>query len=605
MALWAKAIRSADDTRTRPLMTGRISLYRSLSAIPDAYDIVQVWMPPDILEPDDVSSNVQALAMGRALGKFKVLPVFRLPLPPSPLYTNNALGRWIGIAALHGACGFGIEDAERFGQSHLPAQQVRARLRSIVAAVRPEDFGVQPQGTIAILWEPYAQGFAAGQQKVPAYGFIPGFSDGEPSRLFATFRLGTVFGTVDVLQLEELPAADLDRYGVIFAPLALKLTAPAISALKGYIERGGILVYDLGAGAYNSGRWDALPYPLSRWCGVEGFLDIKDRAGHLSFNRIPPLFPSLVPGMRTTGVSEQPNPRQGGITITGGNWSVLGPTAHVLISEDTVPVAVIDVIREQRPTGPKKQRARKPLRPGWAGILFRPQGLGAAVFATYRLWSNWNPADPAYLAFHHDLCMQRARYELIGPPLFPLAVHIAGVDEDRFRLYNTAGATVATVMSYCAHHRPYLGVPCGFSAAWRLDNGLRSGYARVTVPLQAGQLRTLRAVPLLVEPYQGEALALVERYDEHAIVLQLAGAGSTLRAAGEGPPGLAPGVETRIRLTVKDGDYPVKGDSRQLVQFQWPDGRVVSRIFQVTSDGRFRFDVQARKVRIIIMPAPE
>ncbi len=586
MALWADVIREADPTR--PLMTGRISLYRSLSAIPDDYDIIQVWMPPDILEPDTTASNVHALHMGRRMGKFRVLPVLRLPVPPSPLFSENALGRWIGVAALGGACGFGIEDAERIEENRSPAE-VRSQLHDTLAAVQPTDFGIEPAGTIAILWEPYAQGFAAGQEKVPAYGFIQGLSDGEPNNLFGAFRLGTVFGGVDILQLNEVADVDLDRYGVIFGPLALKLTPEAVTAIEGYIERGGVFVCDLGAGMYNSGQWDKLPHPLGAWCGVEGIVSIKDRVGNLKVNCIPPLFPSLRPGMDTKGFTEMG--KRGGTSVAGGQWTVVGPAAHALIAEDTIPLAVLDVERDEEGS------------PAWAGILVRTRGLGATVFATYPLWSNWSVNDPSYIAFHRDLCSRRAMYQLIGPPLFPDQVHIAGLGGDEFRLYNSGSDTIAEVLSYTAKHRAYLGAIAKFSAGSRYDNGLRTGYARLTVPLGSGELRTLRAIPLLVQPYAGEVTAIVEQYDENAIVLQLAGTDTRLQTSRDGRLTLSSGKRTQTRLAIRNGDYEVTPGSRHQVTFQWPDGSREEKTFEAPSS-RLRFDVQARAVTLTIAPSP-
>jgi hypothetical protein len=67
MAQWLAVIRAVDGQR--PVLTGRISLYRSLLSVPEGYDVVCVSMPPSVLEADYGGHNVHALDMARRGGQ--------------------------------------------------------------------------------------------------------------------------------------------------------------------------------------------------------------------------------------------------------------------------------------------------------------------------------------------------------------------------------------------------------------------------------------------------------------------------------------------------------------------------------------------------------
>jgi len=99
LELWARQVRSTDaDT---PLFTGRIGLYRCLTAVPDSYDFVMPAISPDELEFDKLAHNVHAVDIARQAGRFQVVRALRVPVPGEFIYSKDALQRWINQAALH------------------------------------------------------------------------------------------------------------------------------------------------------------------------------------------------------------------------------------------------------------------------------------------------------------------------------------------------------------------------------------------------------------------------------------------------------------------------------------------------------------------------
>jgi len=86
LELWARQVRNTDpDT---PLFAGRISLYRSLTAVPDDYDFVMPAIAPGELEPDRLAHNVHAIDIARRAGQFQVVRVLRVPMPGELIYSK-------------------------------------------------------------------------------------------------------------------------------------------------------------------------------------------------------------------------------------------------------------------------------------------------------------------------------------------------------------------------------------------------------------------------------------------------------------------------------------------------------------------------------------
>jgi len=613
MAFWAGQVRSLDPDRL--LFTGRISLYRSLTAIPDQYDIVVPAIPPAAEEPATYSHNIHTVDMARRGGRFAVVPALSMPMPPDPLYAQHTLRLWIAEAGLHGAAGVGLQDYQRIANSLSPAIVAQSLAQDVKAVVNSTTFSVQSRPTAAILYEPYAAGFAVGQ--VPAYGYINGFSQGEPNNLFAACGRGSRLGLVDCLTIDDLATAqlDLNHYSFIAAPLALHLPAQTRQRLAEYVERGGVLIADLGAGMYQTGSWQQLPAELARMCGVTAIGPIQEvrpiggiqdadairipgQGTDIVIGVISPHFPSLRPSMRTVG---QPAPlgptKQGKIhrrKATPGqlkSHTLTGPIAYAAIRDGALPLGVSSRIWQEGT-------------PYFSGIIANDYGLGVGIFATSRLWANWWPGDPVFVGFHGDLWARRAEYELQQPGFWLDGVAISGAGDTVYLLNTTGKPLRAAVAAYRADSRLYQGALCQFSAAARLPSGKRSGAALLSVDLPLLQVTGLRAKPVQIQPYATEANGRLLEYSTKRIKLEIAGPGARLFRSASGETELSLGHPTTVRVTIQSGLYAIESLSWHQVEIDAGFKRHSSEAVQADPQGRVRLDVTGQRATVEICPAP-
>lgn len=596
LTLWAETIRALDTTR--PLLTGRISLYRDLLAVPPGYDAVCPFTPPDELEPDLLTHNVHAVDMARGQGQRPVVPCLRVPVDEGS-YTRGELARWIALAALHGAVGIGLDSWDRLQTGPAP-RAIRRELSRVLRSVRAANpFRVRPRPTIAFLYEPYGSGLE-GPENRPAYGYIPDFSPGEPTNPFAAFRLGTRFGLADYLSLDDLPLTDLSRYGVLFAPLALRLPDGAQRQLAEFVRGGGALVADLGLGVYETGSWLMLPEQLGLLCGIRRLAAMQDVRRDLTVSWVPPWLPSLPFGARTQGCFASRGktlaPGQGSYTGGGTRGTrvressaaervprhVVGPACRAALEEGTGAVATLDVqyLDGQRVVG---------------GLMGRQSGQGVVCFATHRLWANWVTSDPVYMAFHGDLCARRAAVELLGSALWTEGVCVTAMAPRGIAVVNArAVSTAADVLYRDAAHALYTDAWCLYSAEAVTEQGLRSGAARLSVVLPPLSVTTCQPTPILVQPFEGTCLARLLQQEPTRLVLQVAGDRATLSTDQKGNVTMGSGVPTQVRFTVRNGIYRVHPGSVHRVT-QLEGSRVVSQsLVTASGEGELRFSETIR-----------
>ncbi len=581
MALWADCVRRADpDT---PLLTGRISLYRSLTAIPGTYDVVQVHMPPDILEPDLLTHNVHAVSMARRGGRFEVIPWLRVPLPPSEAYSGLALTRWVLEAGLRGAVGVCLEDYQRMSEQ---APVFNNTVYQLSAALGQAPFGGDPPAPpAAVIYEPYAGGhqFAG----TPAYGYMTDYPVNDLAALAFGYRLGTVLGGLDYLCPEDLVDADLDRYGAILAPACLSLPPAVVAALGDWVERGGALFGDLGAGMVEGGSWEPAAGPLAGLFGISASLDPSDRFGSFTVGEAHPALPSVSIGMEAAGTFVPRQPQglsmghvrrytfQGTATEMKG-YAFYGPSWYVHPRTGVIPLATEAV------------RFDDQQRPYFLGLTVARVGHGLAVFAPFPCWSYWPPEDALHAAVHGDLIARRARYRLVGPALIDAGMGLAGTD-DAVRLLSRGAATGAEVLAAAADHRVYLGATCTFSATSRSADGQRSGTALLAVEVTPGGMAHCEAIPVRVRPETGQAHARAAVYAPGLVMLDVGGTGAQWgRARRDGPIGFHGGVPTRVRFGIDDGAYPIEPGSQHTVTLE--EGREQPQRLTVTADHRGRLD---------------
>jgi len=599
LQLWARQVRSTDADTS--LFTGRIALYRSLTAVPDSYDFVVPAIAPDELELDKLAHNVHAIDIARQGGRFQVVRALCVPVPGEQIYDKDALQRWINQAALHGAVGIGLDNYGRLvasgllpgaGDEQNPAALADSKLAEMIQpALRRHIFTVEPKPSAAFLYEPYAEGHRVGDLSV--YGYITDFSDGEPNRLFSTFRCGSRFGLVDYLTVATLedPEVDLQQYSFIAAPLALDLPPQAVSRLCEYVLEGGVIVADLGAGLWQSGSWQRLSPELGRLLGIERMPLLRQEVGDFSFGIRSEQFPSLPPPLQSQGSFRLAEHLKQGTPAQRRAYTFGGPVAHVALAHGAVPWAV-----GSRLPGEDSGYI-------YSGIMMNEYGLGLALFATTRLWANWVAADPVFGAFHHDLWARRAAYELHQPGLFTGSVEMCG-SGDRCYLLNTDRQTKLVEFSaHQADNRLYAGGFCRFSALEHLPSGRRSGRVVVTVPVQPLHLTSAVARPIKIKPYQGEAWAVLLKYQSDLVELEIAGAGAALRGSRSTGWKLGYGSRTPVRITVETGLYSVAALSRHRVEIDYDFQPTWRQVLQADHSGRLRIDLQVRRAQVRIAPA--
>ncbi len=594
MAFWAEQIRALDPDRL--LFTGRLCLYRSLVAVPDEYDVVVPAASPEILEPDIDSHNVQAVDMARRGGRFAVVPALSIPVPPDPLFAQRPLRRWIAQAGLHGAAGVALEDWQRIASLARPDVVTEYLSEDLAAGAYGATFRAEPRPRAAFLYEPYGEGLALGQ--IPVYGYIPGFSEGEPSNLFAAFRQGSKFGLVDYLTVHDLlgQQADLHRYSFIAAPLAVDLPLVCRQQLEEYVEEGGVLISDLGAGMYQTGAWDELPVDLAQLFGILAIGQIQERVTDMSIGVACRHFPSLPPPLETAGsftlvrrtvrhAGQTQVRRQTGTPQQRRPYTLSGPVAYVAIGPGALPWAVSQVIWEKSI-------------PYYGGIIVNDYGLGVGIFATSRLWANWRPDDPVYMGFHGDLWARRADYTLLQAGLWPQKVQIAGSTDEMYLLNISSKPVVASVMARGADSRLYEGALCQFSAAARQPSGKRSGAALLTVDLSPIEVTALTARPVQIQPYSGEVSGRLLQYSGERVKFEVAGPGTRLLRGISGGMELAPGRPTAMRVTIASGLYPVEPLSWHGVEIKAGFQRDSTKQVQADHNGKLRFDVSGQRATV-------
>lgn len=578
MRFWAKLVREAAGGQGL-LFTGRVTLYRSIPAVPDEYDVVVVSMPPELLERDRLTHNVQAVDIARRGGKRRVIPCLRLFVPGEDrlLSLNQALCEWMAQAAVHGAEGACFEAPPEVLGDPLVQQQWR---QALAWAAQQPAWESRPQGAAALLYEPYADGFLA--LGVPVYGYIKGLSNREPSDFINTFKQGTRYGLLDYLSLADLSTADLSRYGVLFAPLALDLPDDAQQRLTEYVSRGGVLVADIGAGFVQAGSWAAIPPGLASLFGVSGFAEMKSLAGNLTIHQPHWALPSLPSGLSTTGDFEGGVP---GRKI--GAYAVSSWAGFTLMSKEIVPVARLAMsVTEDR-------------QPLFCGIIARDTGTGATLFATHRLWSNWLPHHRLFVPFHADLWQRRARIELLDAPFVAPPMVISENADGKVVLYNPGSANRTQIALYAAEHRLFEGAVCQFTSLLKDRGGLRSGGVLATVDVPAHWSIVLTPSPIQLRPYEGSAAACLVHNDADGIELVVAGDG----AGPVGRPGqldVSAGAPQRIRITVSSGRYLIEPSSTHVLRGSDLNNSPIEERLTADAAGTLSFDltVQGAKVRI-------
>lgn len=589
MAHWLSAIRAADPLR--PVLTGRVSLYRSLLSVPEGYDVICVSMPPSVLEADYLGHNMQALDIARRGGKFAVLAVLEPPVPGMTAHADDRLKDWVNLAAVHGACGVAFAPLESLEDGLYVERRQRDRDQRIGSALRATAgmlWGETPRATTAVLYSPYAAGFEVTAQ--PVYGYLRGLLPGQPSNLLGDLARGTRWGVVDVLGVGDLASSDLARYGAILAPTCLSLPPEAGAALDRYVAQGGLLLADLGLGMAQSGAWELPPQPWAQWLGLAEITGLSIKVGNLRVGETLVELPSVRRGMVSrgtyrTGAGGSSGPATGRLTYTFG-----GPTAEVRLLEGALPLAVAGVRFDQE---------RRPL---FSGLIANRSGRGLTLYATHTLWADWPLSDPLSQALHGDLLARRARVveNRVGG-LLQEGVYWSAGDRTLTAANTSRHAAPLSLTVMSAASRAVLG-----GASRHLAAPQASGWPPGTVQVEGlvpgkGQL-ALQWVPLLVQPYEGQVTALVSQYEAANVEFTIGGPDAVLRPQGDSLR-LTATQPAEVRVVLRDGAYRVRPRSEHVVRRVSRGGQETRH--QLTANERGELDLSGvfRQDRISLSPS--
>jgi len=587
MQLWARRVKSLDSSR--PLLTGRITLYSSIVAVPPEYDVIVVSMPPDIISPhfprhgDHVTHNVEAVDMARRGGRFEVIPVLRLPVAGQPGYAGGLLD-WVLEAHMHGACGVGFENWQRFAGN--PGMR-RHTLEPLAEAWTQVDFSAAPRPTAAIIYSPYAEGYQIAGR--PLYGHIKGFGTGEPSNLSQSLRMGTCFGLLDYLTPDDLEGAELDRYGVIIAPAALGVSEEQCRILGRYVKAGGALLADLGMGLHQSGSWLHLAAPLQRVFGIEELFGGEPQAGRLSVAGSVAQLPHVRRGMRSSGTFRPLAPGGGpGAGHLARAYSIGSNVATASLSGGCVPLAIMsaEVNDDERRL--------------FSGLMCNDYGRGLGLFATHLLYSHWPLGDRLSTALHYDLMLRRAECELVDAAFLPEVMEVS-LETDGVRMLN-GGSTKLTdrVALYGQGDRLVAGVVTMNRA------GYTAGEERqeIAVTLAGHSTRFFPFTHITAQPYDAEVSVIVVERTPQRVELVVAGPGAVF-APSRGRPYrfTCPEGSVRVRFSVAEGGvYAVPRGSKHRVTIT--SGRNKTRRLEVVAqDDAITFTQYVTRGQIVIEPA--
>jgi len=586
MSHWARTITQLDDSR--PLVTGCISLYRSLPAVPDLYDVIAVTFPPDIMTPDPrthgdhITHNAHGIDMARRGGRFEVIQVLRIPFPWEPGY-GSGLRDWILEADIHGACGIGLESWERLEYDPDIWALTKRPLEQVLPLV---DFSGRPRPTIAVLYSPYSEGFTVAGQ--PVYGHLTGCATGETSNLVEALRAGTCFGPVDYLTTADLTHVPLQRYGAIIAPAALGLSLDDSHLLAEYVRSGGALLADLGLGLHTTGDWRYLPEPLAAAFGIRAMGEIKARAGTLSVSGSIPWLPHVVRGMKSKGSFRARMPGGSGPeTYQAGSYAVGSYAGYAPLMQGATAVAVVDVDNST------------PEAPLFAGVIGAHYGRGVAVFATHPLYQHWPLSDPLSAALHYDVLGRGRACELIDEPLIPAATEIS-VEADRIRVLNASAE----------HRRVVIALHSGddrlVTSALTVNHAAyTAGEAnqQVEVSVPPNSLAAFSSLPIRLQPYTDDVAAVVAEFSRNRVQLSVAAPGAALAPTRAQPYHFSrPTHAIRVRFEVRSGGgYDVADGSVHAVTMQTERGQ--TRTFDIVAkSGVLSFTEEVYREMVTIQP---
>lgn len=548
--LWANELRRADASRL--LILGDQADFRSLATIPDTYSGIVTRAVQTTPAAQGGFTGIEAIDLARRTNTFAAFA-----FADAQTLSSDTLYAWAGECLVHGAAGIAFDGWQKINRD-TGLKSALARLSELTASANV--FPRTPRAQSAILYEPFSGG--------PGYGFLPIATSQEPGALFAAFARGTRYGLVDYLTEDMLVSANLSRYGVIFAPLALTVSPNSQQALINYVTGGGVLVADWGIGLYQSGTLNAMPDSLSALFGAGFTLPVVRTPMNISVLSPDPLFPSLPFQAMTSG-------QQAGGAFAGllGDVKVMGAAKRFM---------TMQAFGTYAPT-----------------ILLNQVGAGYAIFASAPLWENWRRGDALFDGFHGDLIARNRNLVAGGGSGLFAPVDVSRYDDGAVGLFRGADAPLPTQVQITGDGTRVYEVRSGYQiiGSPRPSFAFTGAGANLAVPL-----------PMQINLANGNdrGLLQVKEYSLDAIVLEVRGPGAAF-ASEDGAAKVEGGGDFNATLSIPSfqGGYSFASGSRHRVTVRDLTGAAETRVGTVTASGgrALSVPITGRQVEVRIEPA--
>jgi hypothetical protein len=508
--LWLGEIKGADIGKEHWVITGMLKDYKSIASVPPGYDGITLALYPGEVEMDFLTHNPHGVAIARRGGLFNPIAILHIIKEGEYKTTLCLLQQWLNNAYIEGAGGIGFDNWANLKELK--------ELKEVIIKSRRQN-PLEPQNKIAILYEPFFEGFNLDGRGL--YGFLKTPLINQPSDLFFALRLGSIYGGVDYLSVEDLDKVNIFRYKVILAPSAFLIPSSAEELLQSFILTGGILVADIGFGCYEGGTLASVNKFVRNNFGLDGFFTITKGRGNFRVNIEHPLFPLLKKNKESDGNAK--------------GFAVDGCIGFVYVGKKTDILATLGAL-----VGAGGRMAV-------AGILIKKVGLGWGIYATFPLWRNWLPYNKLFNEFHQAIFGWGADSYLLDS-LFPTTGRIMLLKEG-VALLNLTPQKNALI--YITPYEQFF--PTCVTAPF--EETLKE----IIVPLNECELRILsNPVPLQVQP--SDLTVHIESYSTDKVVLKVLGKGGQILLSND-KTNTIPMFTTPGTIILGSGEYKIEKGS--------------------------------------------
>jgi len=373
---FGKAVREID--RDTPLWSGAQNLGWAATQVPADWGVFFDFYPGS--SGNDIDThNIWAMDIGRGPN---MRPSMQMLLPenftdPKWLLDARVIRGWMVESALHGASGITFWPWSFLGVDNYPGARSSSSERiamcheTINTLKASGIFEMHPQNTIAVLYQPYAEGWGGMSQ---VYGVMH-YPSEEPYILMQELKYGTKYGQVDYLTNLYTPGLKLDKLGVIIAQFAPDMSSSNIKKLRKYVENGGVLVSDIGFDCIRAGKT---------------ITSMTEETMQLF-------------GIKSLKVS---NAGAGYFVATGNYSELLGGLTKGVDRTDAISTYLLDVEPSSAVAALKG--------PGGQGIFVNKVGKGYAIFCSGQAWSRWTLVDPLFSRIHNAIFSRRSGIEWLA-----------------------------------------------------------------------------------------------------------------------------------------------------------------------------------------------